>query len=146
MESIQQEEAMKGNMLTFSFVSLLLLVVWIPSGSTLDCLGCPRKCLDEPKCCDSGYTTHDVCGCCKVCAQPVYGKCGGSWGFDGACATGLQCVRVCGEKGCFGETGTCVKTKWIRDYQFVLKTVKVDYQIDEAIQMTPIRRCKRMLN
>merc|ERR1719239_1895586 len=138
---------MNGKKMTFAFVFFLLILVWIPFGSTLSCARCrPKECLPyEPKCCDSGYITKDVCGCCKQCASPAYGKCGGNWNLDGDCAPGLRCVRVCRNLNsgyCQTAPGTCVYSKWIKTFQFVLKTVKAGHHVDEEVQLRPIKRCK----
>ncbi|KAK3879182.1 hypothetical protein Pcinc_016225 [Petrolisthes cinctipes] len=38
-----------------------------------------------------GGTTHDLCGCCTVCAGVEGDDCGGPWGIYGECGTGLEC-------------------------------------------------------
>ena len=53
-----------------------------------------------PTCCDSGYYTLDECGCCLTCAKAKDEVCGGPFEIAGACATGLRCLRQCGQYQC----------------------------------------------
>ena len=49
-----------------------------------------------PKCCPSGKLTLDACGCCQVCAKAQNEICGGPWYTSGQCASGLDCLKECG--------------------------------------------------
>merc|ERR1711909_57786 len=74
-----------------------------------DCLSCPQ--LVTPTSCVSGEVTLDNCLCCKVCALPVGGVCGG-WQYAGAhtqCAQGLRCTYKPGETQSDFNTGVCTQ-------------------------------------
>merc|ERR1719239_2111012 len=122
---------MKTN--AFAFVFLLAVVVVVCSGRGPPVNQCLVPCHElpcnwrEPKCCDSGFTASDPCGCC---------------------ARGLQCLRICDVQfgknttGCFDRRSACVKTRWIRTFQFVLKTLKVPHEVDAEYEyLHPIKRC-----
>ncbi|XP_039262129.2 venom protein 302-like [Styela clava] len=79
-------------------VSLCLVVV------TINALNCPchnnRGNCPEPKCKRGVGVVMDPCGCCKVCSQQKWQKCGGPWNALGKCdpTKKLDCVAkpLCG--------------------------------------------------
>lgn len=61
------------------------------------CPSCGVSPCQTPVCCDSGYYTLDDCGCCLTCAKAQDEICGGPLNIEGQCATGLRCLRQCGQ-------------------------------------------------
>merc|ERR1712179_176749 len=84
--------------ITFLLLSLGFLGL-VEESIGLSCPPCneeiQRECPKPPSCCASGSYMFDVCGCCRVCAQPKNEKCGGPWNTAGSCGPNLSCLRSC---------------------------------------------------
>lgn len=77
-------------------ILLLVVLVGLYEAEALSCPPCGKYPCQDPVCCESGFYTKDVCGCCTTCAKPEGEVCGGPWGSSsGTCARGSRCLRNC---------------------------------------------------
>ena len=86
----------------YLLLPLLALMASKPGSSSFSCAPCESFPCQIPDCCESGYLTSGVCGCCDVCARPEGAGCGGPWGdIKRKCAHGTRCLRSCTPKDTF---------------------------------------------
>ena len=53
----------------------------------------------DPICCFSGFTTLDICGCCKTCTKKRGDTCGRVWMLEGKCGPDDVCLQMLPRKG-----------------------------------------------
>ena len=116
----------------FYCVNMLLLV----TAQLTSRLDDAPPCVQTPQCCDSGFYTLDVCGCCLTCAKPEGAVCGGPFRIAGQCAAGLRCLRQCSgpdfvcDDDLFNERGSCVNGNNASD---LLRFVKQNSNVTAAV-------------
>ena len=97
-------------------IFIVAILVSIPASSSLSCTTCNQATCQTPTCCDSGYLTKDVCGCCLVCASAEGKACGGLWGFSGTCVGGTRCLTKCEDwMSCQWTDGVCLQENEAKD-------------------------------
>ena len=55
----------------------------------------------EPVCCFSGFTTLDLCGCCKTCTKKRGDRCGRVWMLEGKCGPDDVCLQMLPRNGMY---------------------------------------------
>ena len=55
----------------------------------------------EPVCCFSGFTTLDLCGCCKTCTKKRGERCGRIWMLEGKCGPDDVCLQMLPRNGMY---------------------------------------------
>ena len=55
----------------------------------------------EPVCCFSGFTTLDLCDCCKTCTKKRGERCGRVWMLEGKCGPDDVCLQMLPRNGMY---------------------------------------------
>ena len=55
----------------------------------------------DPICCFSGFTTLDICGCCKTCTKKRGDTCGRIWMLEGKCGPDDVCLQMLPRNGMY---------------------------------------------
>jgi len=150
----------KGIPLSIAISAVLFVFLFSNSVEALSCMECePNDCPDvEPVCCFSGFTTLDLCGCCKTCTKKRGERCGRVWMLEGKCGPDDVCMQMLPRNGRTEAeikmimendgNGTChdkttydnVITNHQKDYVIKVKTGGT------AANVTPIRDCSEFIS
>jgi len=92
MNCLQQKAhgALAVYLVAFGF----LLTMHIHTTNGLSCTECEKADCPELVCCFSGFTTLDICGCCKACTKMRGDQCGGIWNHKGLCGPDDVCLQM----------------------------------------------------